>query len=422
MPPSGPKKNPTIRHILETPCLHTTAPRLDKDLTPRVNTIDYGILAQLLGTISDQNTIFFPDMCFLNGPEVPDDVWDQILGRRLVISPYIGREMQEWLPDPYRNQRVAATIRAAAAGEANGVQFDDTVAIPDCQAAARVYYVTLLGYRKSQVRDLIGWFTREQGRDPDTDELDRLFKQHSLPKDLKLLQKGAEDLARGSHFFSDEDLVVTAGIGGLSDGSHAVILTRDQDVLEQFDKFADLLTMHYQAMLFAERFAAAPADFKTRPLPAGEPTIDAHFLAGDSLMVRKPVEKPEDFVGWLLPAKYEPVKLTCILLGGNDPNLKFSMMTFNAERDVYRLIATKGLTRGLSTDRLAGKNCHVTGYPTGVPEPRDHVLIVRDRSRPAENGDMRYAALDIGHAIKNHMLRSEPVDSPPEAVDEQPET
>ena len=404
----NPKVNPTIRHVLESPCLFKTAPRLDMYMTPEVYTITYDDLAFILGSIADGNTLFFPDMCFLNGPEVPDAVWDQILGRRLVISPYIGREMREWLPDPFRDKRIAAAIRDAVGGAENGVILDEQVEIPEYQHYGRIYYVTLLGYRKSQVRDLVKKFEGEHGRKPDEDELDRLLKRNSISKDRQLLVKGAQELARGAHFFSDEDLVVTAGIGSLADGSHSVILTRDRDVLEQFNKFANLITTQYFSMLFAERYTSAPGEFDARPLPTGIPTIDAYFSAGDGQMVRKPVSDPDRFVGWILPEEVNQVKMTCILVGGNSPELKFSMISFNAERDMYRLIATKGKTRGMNTDRLGGRNCHVTGFPIGVPDPREHVLIVRDRTRPTEGGDMQVSELDIGHAIHNFIIRSEP--------------
>ena len=409
MLPRGSKINPTIRHILEKPVLHKSVARLYMHVSPEVLTIDYDGLAFLLGAMCDGNTLFFPDTCFLNGPELPDSVWDQILSRRLVITPYIWREIREWLPDPYRNKRASAAIQAAVRGEDNGVILDEQVPMNDYQHLARVYYVTLLGYRKSQVRDLIESFEEKRGRKPDEDELDRLLKRNSIPKDRQLLVKAAQDLSRGSHFFSDEDLIVTAGCAGLLDGSHVVILTRDRDVLEQFDKFVNLIIIQYFGMLFAERFASAPGEFITSPLPVGVPTIDHYFTTEESQMVRKPVSDPDHFVGWLLPRQYEPVTLTCILLGGNSPDLKLSYMRFAAERDMYRLIWTKGKTKGLNTDQLGGKNCHVTGYPLGVPDPRNHVLIVRDKSRPTEGGDVHLSCVDLQHARRNDFIRCEPI-------------
>lgn len=413
MPPSGPKINPTIRHILDRPCPFKTVPRLDAYVTPTTQSIDYDDLASFLGGSCDANTLFFPDMCFLNGPEVPDPVWDEILRRRLVITPFIGREMSEWLADPYRNKRVAAAIRDAADGEKHLVVLDEKVGYSDEHHFGRMYYATLLGYRKSQVRDLINRFERETGRKPTADELDRLLNKNSIPKDRQLLKKGAQDLSRACHFFSDEDLVVTAGFGGLWDGAHAVILTRDRDVLEQFDKFTELITVQYFAMLFAERFVTSPTDFVIHRLPIGIPTIDAYVHADESFMVRKPVGDPDEFVGWLLPREYAPVKLSCILLGGNGPDLKVTLISFNAERDMYRLITTKGRTRGLSTDLLGGRNCHVTGYMVGIPEPRAHVLITHDRTRPSDGGELRFSELDIAQAIRNNMVNSDPVLDPP---------
>lgn len=408
MPAHKRKINPTIRHILESPCLYKTVQRLDLSLTPEILTIDHDDLATILGSWSNQDAMFFTDTCFLNGPELPDAIWDPILASRLVISPYIWREIGEWVEDPYRNKRAAAAIRTATRGDANGVILDHLVEIDQDMRDGREYYVTLLGYRKSRVRDLMQNFEMQRGRKPDDTELTRLFNQNSQPKDYQLLRKGKEDIERCSHFFSDEDLIVTAGIAAISDGSHTVILTRDKDVLEQFSKFVRLITPQYSAMLFAEKFAAEQAAFVRHPLPVGVPTIECYFDTAETFLVQKPVDNPDQFMGWVLPREYQQVRFSCILLGGNHPELKFSMISFNAERDMQRLMQTKGKTFGLNTDRLNGRNCHVTGYPIGIPDPRKYVVIGRDKLRALEGGG-GIPLLDIGHTVNDFTILSETV-------------
>jgi hypothetical protein len=70
-------------------------------------------------------------------------------------------------------------------------------------------------------------------------------------------KKGAE--AAGSrNFFTDEMLVYTAVATGLRSGRPTYILTKDEDLQEQFYKLTWLLDTHYRSMLFAHRFAEEP--------------------------------------------------------------------------------------------------------------------------------------------------------------------
>src|SRR5947199_4598810 len=131
-------------------------------------------------------------------------------------------------------------------------------------------------------------------------------------------------------------------------------------------------------MLFADLYAANRDAFAIKPMRLGVPELHFYFDPAESFLVRKHVANPDDFIGALLPPDYQPVRLTCLLFGGIPPDMTMSYLSFYAEKDMGRLLQVKGRTGGLSTDKLEGKNCHVTGFPVGIDEPREWVLVTKD--------------------------------------------
>jgi hypothetical protein len=146
--------------------------------------------------------------------------------------------------------------------------------------------------------------------------------------------------------------------------------------------------------------------FLVRPLPRGADRLEHYFDCSDGLLVKKPASDPTRFSAVLLPIAYRPVCLSCFLLGGQPPDMTLTAYNSVAERDMHRVIRVKGATMGLSTDRLGGKNCHVTGLPEGVEDSRSWAVIVKDKSLAFKYSPLRIPFLDIAHAMHHREMKT----------------
>jgi hypothetical protein len=358
--------------------------------------ISYEDLAQIIRRQHD-STLFVLDNSFIPRHEIDTAVWDALFEKRVVIPPFGWDELQDWLDTPFSNKSAASLIRAAEDSESSRILLDHETPWPEAYMLGRQYYVTLLSDRKQRAREVIAEFATVNGRPPSEQELNGLWQKAGTDRDFHLLRKGAVDLGK-PNFFADEDVVVTAAMVAFSGGCNTTIFTRDGDVLEQFQKLIELLTIHYQALLFADLFADNPQGFASRPMPKDVPELEFYFDPERCQLIRKHVENPDEFVAALLPNDFAPVLLTCVLLGGRPPEMTRSFIRFIGERDMHRVFQVKGQTQGLSTCRLSGRNCHVTGFPKGIDEPRNWVILGEDRYTEVGGvPSIRIAHLDRAH-------------------------
>ena len=172
----------------------------------------------------------------------------------------------------------------------------------------RSWYVNILGQRKRKAHALVAKFVETHNREPTRDELDGVFQRAGADRDFHIFRKGHNEISSGSNIFTDEELVTTAAMVALSAGRSVTILTRDHDVLEQFYMLTGLLTLHYQATLFAERYVGDHKKFIARSMPSS-PELRAYFSVDQSLLIEKPVP-PDEFVAWLLPEEAAHVSPT----------------------------------------------------------------------------------------------------------------
>jgi hypothetical protein len=397
---------PLIRVMRDSPPNPKGTPRLYHELIGSKVAITYSELAEQID-LANLATIFVLDSSFVPRHEVDACVWDALAKKRVVIPHMVRDELKPWLETPFSNKRfqemvVGALENTSRSDGSPGVIIDDAFLWPAEYRVARQYYVTLLSIRKQRIRWSVEAFKSEHGREPSRDEMLRLCQKSGTERDFYLLKKGFDELGK-PNYFADEDAVVTAGKIAFIGGCNTVILTRDGDVLEQFAKFTDLLTQHYQAMHFASIYSASPGDFATAPLP-GAPEWAHYFEPGESHLVRKHVH-PDDFVKSVLPADYEPVRVTCWLLGGQPPNMTISVVSYYAEKGIDQLLQVKGKTNGLSTDKLDGNNCHVTGFPIGLNDPRHWTVIAKDKLVQSEQREIQYAGLDWAHTAYDFGMR-----------------
>ncbi|WP_345259848.1 hypothetical protein [Streptomyces hundungensis] len=200
----------------------------------------------------------------------------------------------------------------------------------------------------------------------------------------KLSRKGVND-----KLGTDEALVFQAARHSLETGQKAIILTKDSDIEEQFYKFFWLLDTHYRSMLIADLYSEC---FSRFPLHVMPDEFNEYPFQGDCNSL---VRRPESLLHEVIPDSFRFVAVSCWRIG-----VKSSVLTFGAEREMYRVLHVKGKTGGLNTDRLGGRNFHA--YLAPIPLPmglRDCAAVAHDIRHPIPGSPASLAALDVRQAL-----------------------
>ncbi len=352
--------------------------------------VDYSI-DQVCEVIAKQinDTLFFCDTSLFD-TATDARLWEVLLRKRgrIVIIPHVNEELKPWLAaNP--NLAIAKAIR----DKDPGIDFYrlDRLSLPAQTAFA--YYVNLLGIRKRLMFVKTTQFEAAYGRPPDDQELRSLKEEvhrETGPRGYLLANKGFKE-NHSQTYYTDEALVYLAMSTGIATGTRVIILTKDEDVLEQFYKLQWLLDTHYRSMLLAERYASDPASF-TAHLVAND-TPDGREAFEDTNVVL--IERSSQMLWDILPRSPHFVALSCCILGE-----RLSQLTFGAEKEMSRLLTVKGKTRGLNTDRLGGRNCHLWLAPLDIPEPLRHCsAIVHDRRVKLNHSLAEIPLFDANQAI-----------------------
>jgi hypothetical protein len=72
-------------------------------------------------------------------------------------------------------------------------------------------------------------------------------------------------------------------------------------------------------------------------------------------------------------------------------------MSFNAETQMRDLLLVKGKTRGLNTEKLGGRNCHIWLAPLALPENLRGCALAQDRRVKVRTAEV--PILDMNQAI-----------------------
>ncbi|MFJ2957079.1 hypothetical protein [Streptomyces sp. NPDC087270] len=201
----------------------------------------------------------------------------------------------------------------------------------------------------------------------------------------KLSMKGIGD-TRGT----DEKLVFAAIHRALSTGVSTIILTKDADIEEQFFKLIWLLDTHYRSMLLADAYADCFSRFPLAPVP--QEVLDNGIFVGTNNVL---AYRPDSMLQEVLPSNFRFVGVSCWKWG-----VRASAITFGAEREMYRVLYIKGKTKGLSTDKLGGRNFHAWLGPLPVPQKfRSYSAIVNDYRIEVPDGMAHVANLDVAQAM-----------------------
>ena len=344
--------------------------RMGWNLSTDAERVSYEEIAHAFAETQGQRRRIFPDCNMFGGAETkPPFFWQTLMSNGLVLTPGIEHELNDWLDTPNRDHSMRfEMLNSRLKASTQITRLDFRKESPEF-VGAFAYYSYLLSVRKAKGRDIRQALMDELGREPTDDEYLHAVDKYCLSYENELVRKAHPHVS-----VVDEELVAAAIVYGLMSHSDVFILTRDHDVQLHFSKMIQLMDMHYQAMLFADRFADDHTAFSREFVePLSGP---AAGLFREVMLVRKPCQADE-FIKWLLPPVWEPIRVGCLLLGGAGEQLSLSTMLYTAEVGMKRLLGIKP-AKALNTDRLHGGNCHVTGFPASIPSPREHILITND--------------------------------------------
>lgn len=347
--------------------------------------IDYESLATSIQE-QDDGTVYVIDSSFIARHEIPRSVIDALRRFEVVIPHLVGKEFDSLRAEQKYNADFIATVKSSSSAGDSWLLRDDASTWDFGWLTARSYYATLLLYRKQRAVDLVDRLRYEIGKEPTKDDLDQLWNKIGGRRDFRFLRKGHKDWGK-PNYAADEDAVVLAAMIAFVGGKNVVLLTRDGDLLDQHQKLFSRLVQHYQSHLFAQWYADEPQAFETRGMPVGLFELDRLMFPHDSFLVRKPTPDPSDLIHQILPSDYRQVTSTCVLLSGPPEQMSVSTLMAIGETGLSKLFWTKGITGGLCTDRLSGRDCHVWGYKACISDPRNWVAITRDRIARIEHGN-----------------------------------
>ena len=265
---------------------------------------------------------------------------------RLVLAAPVYQEIGQWLSDPKCNQVAAEQITRAILGN------DSSVALIDFSCSNNIiinlfeYYINLLGIRKKGFDLVITELTQANGKPPTNQEISNYCKDRLGPRAQMLAGSGANAKVK-SHKFNDEALVIMSIVEAICSGKETAVLTRDEDVYEQFYKALWLIDTHYRSMLLADQFATNPEAY---PIAGRHVDTERKAFEGEVILIRKPSARLMEIV----PREYNPVLVHCFFIGD-----KIAHSSFMAEQQMKRMLGVKARTGGLSTDRLDSRNCHI---------------------------------------------------------------
>lgn len=302
----------------------------------------------------------FLDTGFITSHEVPQALWDCMVDKEVFITEDVWKELQPWVADPFYNRWFrdylvnAIDLEKSGAGHRRVSLFSFSDLLTKYAKVAQ-YYVRLLWLRKFVGVHHIYEYEKQHGRKPTDEENQALLQQIVGPRGWRLVKKALAN--RDSlNINTDESLVVSAAFNSVLFGRHTILLTRDNDVFEQFYKGMYLIDTHYIAMLVAEEYRKHPSCYKSQQLPN-----NIGLYQGDGSLA---LDFESDLDHYKLrPTACEPIQFSCCLLSTYDKPLMHSQRSFGVAPDMARIIDMKAKTNGRSTDLFGSLNIHIQVDP-----------------------------------------------------------
>src|SRR5215207_264431 len=254
---------------------------------------------------ASEDALFFCDTSLFDD-STDARLWKALLNRedKMMIVPPVRKELEPWL-----SSHASHVAGRAILNEEPSVRFLGLDADDEREQATAEYYVNLLGLRKRLVTVQLMKFEEEHGRAPSDGEfrdLTRELHNEIGPRGYMLAKKGAT-AEESPNFFTDEILVYLAMKTGIETGREIVILSKDEDVLEQFYKLQWLLDTHYRSMLFADFYAREPDRFTSHPMPKDNQDLEEMFPGDDNILVERPDWLIRGYTAPILPPYCHPI-------------------------------------------------------------------------------------------------------------------
>lgn len=329
---------------------------------------------------------FFDTNMFLAPTD--DSVWEALFARdnRLALAAPIVAELEMWLEDPRCNLRAQKKlIEARDVGKTPSVRL---VMPPPSGSDLRValeYYVRLLGTRKDSHKAAQAHIQSTQQELPTNQDISNFCKDTYGVRGQLMARKGMQNTIP-HHIFNDEAFVMLAIFSALTSNQETVIVTRDEDVFEQFYKALWFLDTHYRSMLMAEIYANDPFAYPVRRIRDKE-----HLAFADEVRLLK---KPSSRLLEVLPSAWDPISLHCLFIRSDT----VSQLSFCAEANMRRVIGMKGQTRGKNTCNLENNNCHVYLGPL-MEKWGDFAAVGVDCTVTVADGLCELSMIDINLAL-----------------------
>jgi hypothetical protein len=327
------------------------------------------------------------------------DLWHALLERSdsVFVIPSVRLEIDGWIN---RNPDYIGS-RAVRENHSNLIMHALPATGSD-EATAYLYYIYLLQLRR-RIFDIIKFdFHRKKGRDPGADELMTMVQKTFGERGLLLAHKDGKP-APLDKWATDESLVYFAFEHALRTGKPTVILTKDEDVLEQFYKMWWFTDTHYRASLIADFLADNRFAFPLHAFPSSE-YAQGMFDLRNAVLVDIGPRRMSAF----LPRNFNFVPIECWLI-----RREMMRMILGAETQMYRVLRIKGATGGFVSDKLEGRNLHPWLAPLPIADRlRTCAAIVYDRTRTLTDNRAKVGMFDATHAVNTHERFSRLVTDP----------
>lgn len=366
----------------------------DSTFVPRLSMKLTGSSAQWRNDLPASIEQVHPEVSFFLDSNIWDinvetDLWRVLLERlnSVFVIPNVRLEIEGWIT---RNPSYIGS-RAVRENHPNLIQ-QCLPAVGSDDATAYLYYTYLLRMRR-RVFDLFKFqFQQREGRDPDADELMAGVQKTFGERGLVLAHKDGRRVPL-DRWATDESLVYFAFEHALRTGRPTVILTKDEDVLEQFYKLWWFVDTHYRATLIADFLANNRFAFPLHAFPRVK-NAEEMFDLRNSVLVEL---GPRRMIAYL-PKDFTFVSVECWLV-----RKEMMRLTLGAETQMYRVLRIKGATGGLVSDKLEGRNLHPWLAPLPIADRlRTCVAIVYDRTVTLTDARAKVGMFDLTHAVNTH--------------------
>jgi hypothetical protein len=116
------------------------------------SSVDWMQVAETVAKYTATDATFFLDTSFIGRKEYPEELWDALLARRIVFTPTIWEECEDWFRTPFAHRRFHQAVVDAKTNGSDHIQWLDPRAWGEDIVESARYYVAILAARKLLTR------------------------------------------------------------------------------------------------------------------------------------------------------------------------------------------------------------------------------------------------------------------------------